>query len=232
MSPKERLLEIQDKINAAAKRSGRKGSDVTLVAVSKTFPIEDVVSFARLGQVDFGENKIQEFVQKTKDYVDFPGAPPIRWHVIGHLQRNKAKELVGKTHLFHALDSVRLAETLHAQLKESQHTLRCLIQVNVSGEDSKFGLQPSELDSFVDHISAFPTIKIGGLMTLAAPSENLETIRPQFALLRSLSESVQDRLDFTNAPELSMGMSSDFELAIEEGATIVRVGSSLFGERS
>lgn len=232
MNQKERLLQIQDEINAAARRSGRQGSDVTLVAVSKTFPIEDVLSFAKLGQVDFGENKIQEFVQKTKSFALFPEAPPIRWHVIGHLQRNKAKELVGKTHLFHALDSLRLAATLHAQLEESRQTLHCLVQINVSGEESKFGLHPSELDSFIDHISAFPTIKVGGLMTLAAPSENLETVRPQFALLRSLSESVRDRLDFTNTPELSMGMSSDFEIAIEEGATIVRVGSSLFGERS
>lgn len=232
MNQKERLQQIQDEIHEAAKRSGRRGSDVTLVAVSKTFPIEDVLSFAKLGQVDFGENKIQEFVQKTKDYVAFSGAPAIRWHVIGHLQRNKAKELLGKTHLFHALDSVRLAETLHAQLNERKQSLRCLVQVNVSGEESKFGLQPNELDSFVDQISAFPTIKIGGLMTLAAPTENLETVRPQFALLRSLSESVRDRLDFTITPELSMGMSSDFEVAIEEGATIVRVGSSLFGERA
>jgi len=232
LNQEERLFDIQDKIKSATLASGRKERDVELVSVSKTFPLKDILSFAHLGQVDFGENKVQEFVHKANEHHKMEGTPPIRWHLIGHLQRNKAKELVGRVHLFHALDSLRLATALNHHLEDASQTLSCLIQVNVSGEESKFGMEPAELDQFMDSVLALPHIRVEGLMTLASPAENPEEVRPQFALLRTLSESVRDRLTFVSTPTLSMGMSSDFEVAIEEGATLVRVGSSLFGGRS
>jgi len=229
---KDRLERITAKIESAAARSGRPPEDVTLVAVSKTFPLADIVSFAQLGQMDFGENKVQEFVRKTDDLKAHHPDLAVRWHSIGHLQRNKAKELIGRTHLFHALDSITLAQTLQKRLEAASQTLDCLIQVNVSGEESKFGLEPGQLDAFLDNALTNDRLNIKGLMTLASPAENPEDIRPQFALLRELSQSVLDRLKIDGSPVLSMGMSSDFEVAIEEGATLVRVGSSLFGGRT
>jgi pyridoxal phosphate enzyme (YggS family) len=229
---KERLDQIRDQIRTAALRSGRNEDEITLVAVSKTFPLSDIISFAHLGQVDFGENKLQEFVQKADELARTHPEMPVRWHCIGHLQRNKAKDLIGRTHLFHALDSLRLAQTLQQRLTDRQSELNCLVQVNVSGEASKFGLEPHQLDAFMDNVLMHDRLNILGLMTLAAPAEDPESVRPQFAMLRKLAESVQDRLKTGAKPVLSMGMSSDFEVAIEEGATLVRVGSSLFGGRT
>jgi PLP dependent protein len=232
VNQKDRLSSIQDKIRSAAATSGRNEDAVTLVAVSKTFPLEDILSFGNLGQLDFGENKVQEFIQKSDEHRSLKNAPAIQWHLIGHLQRNKVKDIVGRAHLFHALDSVRLGKSLNRHLEEVNSSLSCLIQVNVSGEDSKFGISPSELDQFVDQMLGFDQLRLKGLMTLASPSHNSNEVRPQFAHLRALSESVSDRLTFDDFPVLSMGMSSDFEVAIEEGATIIRVGSSLFGGRT
>jgi len=231
MDRKERLAEISDRISSAALRSGRTRDDVTLIAVSKTFPADAVVEVSALGQVHFGENKVQELVQKCDSLGFGTEEHPIIWHMIGHLQRNKARDVVGRARMFHALDSLRLGSALQNRLEMSSSSMDCLIQVNVSGEDSKFGVSPLDLDSLVDSLQAFDRINIRGLMTLASPTPHPESIRGEFALLRESCAVISDRLS-AGAPVLSMGMSSDFEVAIEEGATHVRIGSALFGART
>jgi len=226
------LEYIQSRISTAAAKSNRPVTDITLVAVSKTFPVEDVVTFSDMGLMDFGENKVQELVEKSTSFRHVLPERPIRWHAIGHLQRNKVKDVLETISLFHALDSIRLANTIQDKAEEKGIELPVLVQVNVSGEDSKFGIQPHELDAFMDQIQAFRRVRVRGLMTLASPAENPEEVRPQFIHLRELSDSVKDRFVDPSNPQLSMGMSSDFEVAIEEGATLVRVGSSLFGGRT
>lgn len=227
---KERLESLLHRIGEAARRAGRAPSDVTLIAVSKTFSADDITEVSRLGQVDFGENKVQELVGKMD--VLGSGSPehPIQWHLIGHLQRNKAKEVAGRIGVFHALDSERLGQELQKRLEAADAALDCLIQVNVSGEASKFGVEPSDLDALVDQLKALNRLRLRGLMTLASPANDPEDVRHELALLRRLGERVSDRF-VTRDPWLSMGMSGDYEVAIEEGATHVRIGSALFGSR-
>ena len=229
-SREERLEEIRERITAAAARAGRSTEEITLIAVSKTFPESAIREVASLGQVDFGENKVQEFASKVDSLGRGEERSPLKWHFIGHLQRNKAKELIGRADLFHALDSERLGEELQKRLEVADSRLNCLVQVNVSGEQSKFGVEPEELDALLDDLKTFDRIRLKGLMTLASPAETADKVRPELALLRRLSERISDRLDGPN-PILSMGMSGDFEVAIEEGATHVRIGSAIFGER-
>ena len=227
---RERLQKLKERIDAAARRAGRAASDVTLIAVSKTFPVADIELVAALGQMDFGENKVQELVGKMDALGNGSSAHPIRWHLIGHLQRNKAKEIAGRVDLFHALDSLRLGQELQNRLEPVDGFLDCLIQVNVSGESSKFGVEPSDLDALVDQLQAYHRLRLQGLMTLASPADDPEAVRHEMALLRRLSEGISDRL-VSPGPLLSMGMSGDFEVAIEEGATHVRIGSAIFGSR-
>lgn len=227
---KERLESIQERIRAAAARSGRHFEDVQLVAVSKTFPEDAILEVAALGQRVFGENKVQELVRKMDHLGQGTEAHPIEWHHIGHLQRNKAKDIAGRVSLFHALDSARLGTELQKRLEAVDATLDCLVQVNVSGEDSKFGIDPAMVDALMDDVSALSRLRLRGLMTLASPADDPEEVRPEMARLRVLSETVADRF-VDGKPFLSMGMSGDFEVAIEEGATHVRIGSAIFGTR-
>lgn len=214
----------------AAEHAGRSAEDVHLIAVSKTFPEEAILDVAAMGQRAFGENKVQELVRKVEALGKGTDEHPLEWHHIGHLQRNKAKEIVGRVTLFHALDSRRLANELQKRLLAIDETLDCLVQVNVSGEDSKFGLDPESLDVLMDELQAFDSLRIRGLMTLASPANDPEDVRPEMSRLRELSESIADRC-VGKSPLLSMGMSGDFEVAIEEGATHVRIGSAIFGTR-
>lgn len=227
---RDRLDHLKERIAQAAQRSGRKASDVTLIAVSKTFPVPDIEQVSALGQVDFGENKVQELVGKMDALGSGSPEHPIRWHLIGHLQRNKAREVAGRIDLFHALDSERLGRELQKRLEAADARLDCLIQVNVSGEASKFGVEPEDLDALVDALQSHDRLRLKGLMTLASPADDPEEVRPELARLRSLAEGIGDRLA-TDQPLLSMGMSGDFEVAIEEGATHVRIGSAIFGSR-
>lgn len=230
MDRSQRLEEIRDRIRQAASVAGRDASEVTLIAVSKTFPEEAILEVASYGQVAFGENKVQELLRKTSALGNGTAEVPLEWHHIGHLQRNKAKDIIGRVDLFHALDSVRLARALQNRLEAVETVLDCLVQVNVSGEESKFGVTPAALDSIVDELSQFERVRLRGFMTLAAPAEDPEDVRAEMALLRTLSESVSDRVT-GGTPLLSMGMSGDFEVAIQEGATHVRIGSAIFGAR-
>lgn len=230
MNRAERLDHIRDRIADAAYRAGRSPESVTLIAVSKTFPEDAILEVAAHGQQAFGENKVQELVRKTDALGNGTTEVPLEWHHIGHLQRNKVKDIIGRVALFHALDSVRLGRALQNRLESEEAQIDCLVQVNVSGEDSKFGIAPAELDRIMDELSGFDRIGLRGFMTLASPADNPEDVRSEMAHLRTLAESVSDRI-VDGLPLLSMGMSGDFEVAIEEGATHVRIGSAIFGSR-
>ncbi len=228
----ERLAAVRARIEAACRRSGRSPEEVTLIGVTKTFPVEVVEAAFSAGLRDFGENKVQELVAKAGRMPGRHEGGPVRWHMIGHLQRNKAKEVVAHADLFHALDRLRLAEALDRRAGAAGRVLPCLVQVNVSGEETKFGLDPDAVHPFLDEMARFEHLRIEGLMTLAAPADNPEDVRPQFRLLRRLLETYDARAHPTvRLSALSMGMSGDFEVAVEEGATHVRVGSAIFGPR-
>ncbi len=224
----ENVAEVEKRIAAACERSGRARSDVTLIAVSKTKPVEDIREVMGTGIRDFGENKVQELVDK---YGQLPG--DLRWHMIGHLQRNKVKYIVDKVVMIHSVDSLRLAEQIEKEAASRNCHVDILIEVNVAEEDSKFGVTCEETTAMIREIAALPHLTIRGLMTIAPFTEDPETNRPYFRKLKELSVDIASKnIDNVFMSELSMGMSGDFEVAIEEGATLVRVGTSIFGERN
>ncbi|MDR2405251.1 MAG: YggS family pyridoxal phosphate-dependent enzyme [Deltaproteobacteria bacterium] len=224
LSPDEastRLTQALERIESASKRAGRSPQEVTLLAVSKTFEASSIESYIQVGQKYFGESYIQEAREKipqVKGEADF--------HFIGHLQTNKAKYAVKLFSTIHALDSLELAADLNKRLIPLSQTMDCYIQVNVSGELSKSGIEGSELSGFLDQLSAYAAIKPVGLMTMAPYDPDPESARPCFRSLYELRERTAPSLK-----GLSMGMSGDFEVAIEEGSTIVRIGTLLFGDR-
>jgi pyridoxal phosphate enzyme (YggS family) len=228
----ERAAHVRERIAQACARSGRSPEEVTLIAVTKTFPVEVVRAAVAAGLRDFGENRVQELVEKAEAVPGEGAGGGVRWHLIGHLQRNKARDAVRDADLFHALDSLRLAEALERRAEAAGRVLPCLVQVNVSAEDTKEGVAPAEAHAFLDALAPFGHLRIEGLMTLAAPVETaaeLEAVvRPQFQRLRRLAETYPGG----GLRVLSMGMSGDYAVAVEEGATHVRVGSALFGARA
>lgn len=199
---------------------------MTIIGVTKIHPASAVVAALDAGLADVGENYVQELIDKREALADLP----LRWHFIGHLQRNKARFIAPFVHLVHAVDSLRLAEELARQAIAAGRRLPVLLQVNTSGETSKFGVVPEEADSLAASLAAIPGIELQGLMTLAAFLDDPEGTRPMFRLLRELRDSVQAPLGVP-LPHLSMGMTNDFEVAIEEGATLVRIGTAIFGAR-
>ncbi len=209
------------RIAEAAIRSGRDPGAVRLIAVTKTVGLETVRRAAALGIEDFGENRVQDAAEKVA------AMPGLRWHFIGHLQSNKVKEVLPAYALIHSLDRLSLAEALQDQAKKVRSPAEVLIQVNVSGEQSKFGLAPGELPVFLEKIAAFDQVKVKGLMTMAPYLEDPEETRSYFRQLRLLRDANQKV--GLSLPELSMGMTNDFLVAVEEGATMVRIGSALFG---
>jgi len=219
------LKAVRERIAAACARSGRAAEEVRLMPVTKTVPAHILRLAYAAGVRDVGENKVQEARDKHALLRDLP----IRWNIIGHLQTNKAKYLARFASEFQALDSVKLADALNRRLEAERRDLDVFVQVNTSAEPSKFGLQPDELAPFVDRLPDYPRLKPRGLMTLAIFSGEAERVRACFRLLRSL----RDRAVAINPhlTGLSMGMSGDFEMAIEEGATVVRVGQAIFGVR-
>ncbi|HET6537431.1 MAG TPA: YggS family pyridoxal phosphate-dependent enzyme [Sphingopyxis sp.] len=219
------LKTVQARIAAACRRCGRNPDDVRLLPVTKTVPAH-VLRFAHTAGIsDFAENKLQEARDKQANLSDLP----IRWSIIGHLQTNKVKYLVRLATEFHALDSIRLAEELNRRLDALDRDLDIFVQVNTSGEASKYGLQPDELISFVERLPDYPRLKPRGLMTLAIFSTDTDRVRTCFRLLRDLRDRVATV--HPGLTQLSMGMSGDFEAAIEEGADVVRVGQAIFGPR-
>ena len=223
----DRYDEVKARIEAACARAGRNPEDVTLVAVSKTKPEEDIQALYDYGVRDFGENYIQEL--RTK-HDDLP--KDIRWHMIGHLQRNKVKYIADYVTMIHAVDTLPLAETIEKEGVRFDRIIPVLIEVNVAGEESKFGVTPENCVSFAEQFAGFPHIRLEGLMTSAPFVENPEDNRPVFRKLRQLAVDINKKnIDNVDMRVLSRGMTNDFEVAVEEGATMVRVGTAIFGAR-
>lgn len=225
---RENMELVQKRIEEACGRAGRAAEEVTLIAVSKTKPVPDLEEAYRAGARDFGENKVQELVEKAQA---LPG--DIRWHMIGHLQRNKVKYIVDKVFLIHSVDSLRLAEEISKEALKKQVIVNILVEVNVAQEESKFGSCVEETQELVTQIALLPGIRIQGLMTIAPYVEDPEENRKYFAKLRELAVDISNKnIDNVTMRVLSMGMTGDYEVAVEEGATYVRVGTGIFGERN
>ena len=223
----EQLEEVRQNIRNACERSGRKVEDVTLIAVSKTKPVPMLQEAYDAGARDFGENKVQEILEKE------PQLPSdIRWHMIGHLQTNKVKYIIDKVSMVHSVDSVRLAEAIEKEAAKKDICMPVLIEVNVAGEESKFGLSVEEVLPFLEEISSYEHLQVKGLMTIAPFVANPEENREVFQKLKKLSVDIAAKnINNVNMSVLSMGMTNDYQVAVEEGATMVRVGTGIFGER-
>lgn len=224
----EQMKNVEEKICRACERSGRKREEVTLIAVSKTKPIEDLKEAYACGARFFGENKVQEITEK------YPQMPAdVQWHMIGHLQRNKVKYIVDKVALIHSVDSLRLAQTIQTEAEKHQVTVPILLEVNVAEEESKFGVSVAETLPLAQQISSLPNVHIEGLMTIAPYVDEPEENRWIFKKMKQLSIDIrQKNIDNVDMYVLSMGMTGDYEVAIEEGATMVRVGTGIFGSRN
>ena len=224
---RENLEEVKQRMAAACKRAGRDPKEVTLVAVSKTKPVSMITEAYEAGIRDFGENKVQELCEKHQAMPE-----NIRWHMIGHLQRNKVKQIIDKAVLIHSVDSIRLAKQIEEEASKNNYTVNILLEVNVAEEESKFGFTLAETESAIREIARFPHLRIKGLMTIAPFVENSEENRPVFKKLNQFYVDMQRKnIDNVNMNMLSMGMTGDYEVAIEEGATLVRVGTGIFGTR-
>lgn len=228
----ERLERVRERIEAACQRAGRRSSEVTIVAVSKTFPLEAVEAAHRLGLEHFGENRARELRSKARKRPGTIRGGDLCWHMVGHLQTNKAKFIARHADRFDALDSVRLAEELDKRAAKNDRTLPCLVQVNITRQERKYGLLPEDVHDFLDRLAAYEHLDIQGLMAMASFVDDPEEVRGEFREMRELFETY----DASGNPrvrmqELSIGMTNDFEVAIEEGATQVRLGSAIFGPR-
>ena len=225
MSVCENYKEVEKHVEEACKRAGRKREEVTLIAVSKTKPVSMIEELLPLKVTEFGENKVQELTAKAEVL-----PANLHWHMIGHLQRNKVKYIVDKACLIHSVDSLRLAEEISKEAQKKQVTANILIEVNVAEEESKFGVSTEEALSLVEQVSLLPNIAVKGLMTIAPYVENPEENRWIFQKLKNLSIDIKGKnFDNVTMDVLSMGMTGDYEVAIEEGATHVRVGTGIFG---
>ncbi|MEY8324373.1 YggS family pyridoxal phosphate-dependent enzyme [Lachnospiraceae bacterium 54-11] len=224
---RENLDMVTGNIKSACQKAGREPGDVTLIAVSKTKPVSAIWEAYEHGIREFGENKVQELVEKQEAL-----PKDIRWHMIGHLQRNKVKYIVDKAALIHSVDSVRLAEEISREAVKKQITVSILIEVNIAGEDTKFGAAPEETEALVREIAQLPGIHIEGLMTIAPYVDDAEENRQYFSRLKQLSVDIKRKnIDNVSMNVLSMGMTGDYMVAVEEGASYVRVGTGIFGER-
>lgn len=223
----ENIEEVREKIRLACERSGRNQKEVTLIAVSKTKPVSMIQEALKTGTLDYGENKVQEIVDKSPQ---LPGE--IHWHMIGHLQRNKVRQVIGKTCLIHSVDSLRLAEQIEEDGARMGIVSDILLEVNVAREESKYGFFVEEVEGIIDSIRQFSHIKVRGLMTIAPFVENPDENRSIFKKLYELSVDMKSKnIDNVTMSVLSMGMTNDYEVAIEEGATMIRVGTGIFGTR-
>ncbi|MBU4533996.1 MAG: YggS family pyridoxal phosphate-dependent enzyme [Firmicutes bacterium] len=226
MNIKQNLQQIKQSCAAAAQRSGRAPEAVKIVAVSKTVDNERIRELADAGHTVFGENWVQEVVAKQAVL-----GLDLEWHFIGYLQRNKVRQLVGRVALIHSLDRWSLAEEINRCAVKADLEIAVLVQVNVTGEESKSGINPDETQSFLRELAGFPLVRVEGLMTMAPYSVNPEQSRPIFRELRVIRDEARQKLGL-KLPHLSMGMSGDYLVAVEEGADIIRVGTAIFGQRT
>lgn len=219
---------VKQEVIETAKACGRNPDDITLIAVSKTKPLSCIEDLITIDVKDFGENKVQELCDKYENV-----SKPVNFHLIGHLQTNKVKYVVDKTCLIHSLDSIKLAKEIQKEAAKKQVVVNVLIEVNVAEEDSKFGLKVDDVIPFVEEIANYPNIHVNGLMTIAPFVENPEDNRVHFRRLKQLSlDIISKNIDNIDMNVLSMGMTNDYKVAIEEGATMVRVGTAIFGARN
>lgn len=226
MSIDERLKEVDLKITAAAEKSGRKRSDITMIAVTKTHPADMMNEAIRCGVTDIGENKPQEVRDKFDDIL------PVKWHLIGHLQTNKVKYIIDKVCLIHSVDSIKLMDEIERQAQKHNLVMDILIQVNISGEATKSGVSKDEVEELLVYAGKLKNIRVKGLMTVAPKTDNSVTNILHFDNIRQLFIDIKQKTyDNVNMQYLSMGMSGDYETAIECGANMVRIGSAIFGER-
>jgi PLP dependent protein len=225
----DNISDISDRISKAAARAGRRPEEIRLVAVSKTVGADAVFEAIEAGQTIFGENRVQEAMDKIATLKPKISNPEVEWHLIGHLQRNKARYAAGLFSLIHSVDSIALADELHRQAEKENVVQKLLVEVKLSEEETKHGCDEETLESLLIHIRGLKNLRVEGLMTIPPYFADPETARPYFRRLRELRDGLNDR--GFHLPELSMGMSNDFEVAIEEGATLVRVGTAIFGER-
>lgn len=223
----ENIEHVKKIINITCQKTNRNTDEISLISVSKTKPISMLMEAYHAGARDFGENKVQELIDK---YEQMPS--DVKWHMIGHLQRNKVKYIVDKVSLIHSVDSLKLANEISKEAQKKNVEVSVLIEVNVAGEESKFGVKPENAESLIRQIAVLPGIKIKGLMTIAPYVDDAEENRQYFARLKQLSVDINTKnIDNVVMDVLSMGMTGDYAVAIEEGATYVRVGTGIFGER-
>ena len=228
---RERYARVLERLDAACAAAGRGRDDVVLIAVSKLHPAADVAAVARAGQLDFGENYVQEALQKREELAGEPACRNVRWHMIGHVQSRKAAQVAGAFALIHTLDSRKLADGLERRLAVLEARQPVLMEVNVAAEPQKSGIMAEDLPALADYIvESCPHLELRGLMCLPPVFDAGEAARPHFARLRVLCEELRARLGLP-LPELSMGMSGDVEAAVAEGATLVRIGTDIFGPR-
>lgn len=225
---RENYNNVKENIKKACERVGRNPEEVTLIAVSKTKPLSDIEEVLLGGCIDFGENKVQELCEKEETI-----SRPVNWHLIGHLQTNKAKYIVHKACLIHSVDSVKLAECINKEAAKKNVIANILIQVNIAEEDTKFGLPKEEVEEVIRTVSQMSNVKIKGLMTIAPFVDDGEENRIHFQNMRQLFVDMKEKnIDNVDMEILSMGMTGDYEVAVEEGATMVRVGTGIFGARN
>jgi hypothetical protein len=228
----ERYDAVREQVEQACQRVGRRADAITIVGVTKTFPLEVVEAGYEVGLRHFGENRARELRDKAKAHPGRFNGGDLDWHMIGHLQTNKAKFVARHADFFECLDSPRLAEELNKRAAKNDRVMPCLVQVNISGADQKYGLPPEKTHDFLDTLATYDHLDVRGLMAMAAYTEDPEDTRPSFQQMRELFETYDARDNPTVAMKtLSLGMSSDFEVAIEEGSTMIRIGSALFGPR-
>jgi len=224
---KENLTKVENTVQAACERSSRARSDVTLIAVGKTKPVEMLQEIYDAGVRDFGENKVQEICDK---YGRLPS--DIRWHMIGHLQRNKVKYIIDKVCMIHSVDSYRLAEEINIQAKKHQLVMPILLEINIAQEQTKFGVSKEDALLLAEEIAHLDSVRVEGLMAVAPYTDNPEDNRKYFQEIKQLAVDIQHKnIDNISMHALSIGMTGDYAVAIEEGATMVRVGTGIFGER-
>ena len=224
---RDNLLNVRENIKKACEKVGRDPGEVTLLAVSKTKPLSDVEELIPEGQMDFGENYVQELCDKYEKV-----STPVRWHMIGHLQRNKVKYIIDKVVLIHSVDSMHLAKQIEKEAVKHNTDMDILVEVNVAGEDTKFGLSCDDVLPFVEEVAQFPHVHVKGLMTSAPFVDDPEENRWYFRKLHQLFVDIgQKNIDNVSMEILSMGMTNDYKIAVEEGSTMVRVGTAIFGAR-
>lgn len=220
------LAEVRRRIQEAAERAGRSAGEIQLVAVTKTVEVDKIKQIIGQGVKVLGENRVQEMLSKMPQ---FPG--DIQWHMIGHLQRNKVKYIVGRVSMIQSLDRWSLAEEIQKRAEKKDVAVPVLVQVNLAGEDTKFGLAGNEVLDFLTDVARLDKIRVKGLMTIAPYVQDPEEVRPVFREMRHLADNLRGKIPGVSMDYLSMGMTNDFEVAIEEGANMVRIGSALFGPR-